>query len=187
MRTLIKDICSHGTGPFDTVFFEKHTSVMAQIADTLAQEYHADREIVTLAAYLHDISAIEDYASVARHHILGGERAEEILSALGCPAEKIKAVRQCIFSHSAPVVSGQGTVEEVCISNADAASQILMPGYWLHYAFAVKQMDYTSGLKWYVEKIDSHFSGMTDEARAIVAEAYHAEKILFSREMQAAL
>ena len=185
IKSLIRDVCIHGTGPFDIIFFDKHICVMAQIADTLAQAYQADREIVTLAAYLHDISAIEDYASVARHHILGGERAEEILAAHGYPADKTDAVRKCIFSHSAPVAKGQGTLEEVCISNADAASQILMPGYWLHYAFAVKQMDYKSGLNWYTEKIDSHWNSMAEEARAIVTEAYRAEKDLFSREMQA--
>jgi putative nucleotidyltransferase with HDIG domain len=186
MRSLIKDACNRGTGPFDAVFFEKHTCVMAQIADTLAQTFHADREVVALAAYLHDISAIEDYATVSRHHILGGERAREILSALGYPNEKIDAVRRCILFHSAPVAPGQGTAEEVCISNADAASQIMMPGYWLHYAFVVKHLGYEIGLAWYAEKIDSHWSGMVEEARAIAAEAYHAAKILLSREMQAA-
>lgn len=184
IKSLIKDVCSRGTGPFDMVFFDKHICVMAQIADTLAQAYHVDREVVALSAYLHDISAIEDYASVVRHHILGGERAEEILSALMYPAEKINAVRRCIFSHSAPVTKGQGTLEEVCISNADAASQIMMPGYWLHYAFSVKHLGYENGLAWYMEMIDSHFSAMAVEARAIASEAYHAAKVLFSREIQ---
>jgi uncharacterized protein len=184
MRTLIKDVCSRGTGPFDDDFFNKHINVVAQIADTLAQTFHADREIVALAAYLHDISAIEDYAKVSNHHILGGERAGEILSAQGYPAEKIAAVRRCIFSHSAPVPPGQGTMEEVCVSNADAASQILMPGYWLRYAFTAKRFSYEQGLAWYTKAIDSHWNSMAEEAKAIVAEAYHAEKILFTREAQ---
>jgi hypothetical protein len=84
------------------------------------------------------------------------------------------------------VAPGQGTVEEVCISNADAASQIMMMGYWLHYAFVVKHMDYKAGLKWYMDKIDSHWNGMVEEAKAIAEEAYHAEKILFGKETQAA-
>lgn len=186
IKSLIKDVCNRGTGPFDTVFFQKHTCVMAQIADMLAQTFHADREIVALAAYLHDISAIEDYAKVAQHHILGGERAGEILSALGYPAEKIEAVRKCIFTHSAPMAPGQGTVEEVCISNADAASQIMMPGYWLHYAFVVKHLGYENGLAWYMDKIDSHWNTMAEEARVIASEAYHAAKVLFVKEAQTA-
>ena len=187
MRSWIKDVCSRGPGPFQDDFFEKHICVMAKVADTLAYTFHADREVVALAAYLHDISAIEDYASVAKHHILGGERAGEILSAHGYPADKIDAVRRCIFSHSAPKAAGQGTVEEVCISNADAASQIMMPGYWLHYAFAVKHMDYKIGLNWYMDKIDSHWGAMAEEARAIAAEAYQAAMVLFTREAQTAL
>lgn len=184
MRIWIKDVCSQGTGPFDTSFFEKHICVMAQIADTLAQTLHADREVVALAAYLHDISAIEDYTTVANHHILGGERAGEILTAHGYPAEKIDAVRRCIFTHSAPVAAGQGTMEEICISNADAVSQIMMPGYWLHYAFVVKHMSYKEGLDWYIDKIDSHWNAMAEEARAIAAQAYQTARVLFTREAQ---
>ncbi len=184
MRIWIKDVCRHGTGPFDTSFFEKHICVMAQIADTLAQTFHADREVVALAAYLHDISAIEDYTTVANHHILGGERAGEILTAHGYPAEKIDAVRRCIFTHSAPVAAGQGTMEEICISNADAVSQIMMPGYWLHYAFVFKHMSYKEGLDWYIDKIDSHWNAMAEEARAIAAQAYQTARVLFTREAQ---
>ena len=187
IRSLMEDVCLKGQGPFDTAFFEKHIQVVASIADTLAQKYHADREVVALAAYLHDISAVEDYSSVVRHHILGGERAEEILSSHCYPAEKIAAVRQCILTHSTPVAIGQGTLEEVCISNAEAASRILMPGYWLHYAFTAKRLDYHKGLAWYTDMIDSHWSRMTEEAKAIAAEAYHAAKTLFDREANPSL
>ncbi len=185
MRDLIEDVCRRGKGPFDMDFFEKHVCVMAGIADALAKDLGADREIVALSAYLHDIAAVEDYASVASHHILGGERAAEILSDYGYPTEKIAAVRQCILTHSAPLALHQGTAEEVCISNADAASQVIMPGYWLRYAFSVKQFGYRQGLDWYREKIDVHYAGMVPEARVIIEEAYHAERLLFDREAQA--
>lgn len=182
MRDLIENVCCEGKGPFDILFFEKHICVMAGIADTLAITLGADREIVAISAYLHDIAAVEDYASVARHHILGGERAAEILSAHGYPFDKIDAVRQCILTHSAPLQLHQSTVEEVCISNADAVSQVLMPGYWMHYAFSVKQFSYKQGLDWYREKIESHYTGMVPEAKAIAEEAYHTERMLFNRE-----
>jgi len=165
-------------------FFEKHICVMVGIADTLALALGADREVVALSAYLHDIAAVENYASVAKHHILGGERAAEILSDYGYPAQKIAAVRQCILTHSTPLTLHQGTAEEVCISNADAASQVIMPGYWLHYAFSVKQLGYRRGLDWYLKKIDAQYAGMVPEARAIVEEACLAERLLFDREAQ---
>ena len=183
IRDLIEDVCRRGKGPFDMDFFEKHICVMAGIADTLARALGADREVVALSAYLHDITAVEEYTSVAKHHILGGDRAVEILSDYGYPAEKIAAIRQCILTHSAPLALHQGTVEEVCISNADAASQMLMPGYWLHYAFSAKQFGYRQGLDWYLKKIDDHYTGMVPEARAIVEDACHAERLLFGGEV----
>ena len=183
IKSLMEDVCYHGPGPFDSSFYEKHILVMAGIADTLAQIFHADREIVALAAYLHDISAIEDYASVSRHHILGGERAAEILLSLGYPAEKIDPIRQCILTHNSPLALGQGTLEEVCISNADAASQIMVPGYWLHYAYTAKKLSYEQGLAWYRNMIDSHWNAMVEEAQAIAKEAYETAQALFKREM----
>ena len=184
VKSLMEDVCSRGTGPFDTSFYEKHICVMAKIADTLAQTFRADREIVVLAAYLHDISAIEDYARVSRHHILGGERAEEILSSFGYPADKIAAVRQCILTHNNPLALGQGTLEEVCISNADAVSQIMAPGYWLHYAFTAKKLDYEKGLAWYLDGMASHWNDMVEEARDIAKEAYETAQALFKRETE---
>lgn len=181
-RQAIKAVCISSTGPFQISFFEKHICVMAGIADTLAEALGADREIVALAAYLHDIAAIEDYASVSKHHILGGERAAEILSEYGYPANKIEAVRQCIFTHSSPLLLHQGTVEEVCISNADAVSQLLMPGYWLHYAYTAKQLGYTQGLAWYRSLMDAHYAGLIPQARSIAEDAYRAERLLFDRE-----
>ncbi len=187
IRDLIENVCREGKGPFDIVFFEKHICVMAGIADALAKTLGADREIVALSAYLHDIAAIEDYASVARHHILGSERAAEILSSHGYPDDKIAAVRQCAVTHSAPLALSQGTLEEVCISNADAVSQVLMPGYWLHYAFVVKQYGYKQGLEWYAEKTDAHYAAMVPEAKAIAEEAYRAMRVLLEREVAASM
>ncbi len=185
IRTMMCEVCRHGTGPFDSVFFEKHIQVVADIADKLAVIYQADREVVALSSYLHDISAIEDYSLVSQHHILGSQRAEQILKVQGYPEDRIAAVRQCILTHSAPVALGQGTLEEVCISNADAASQIMMPGYWLHYAFCVKKLSYDQGLAWYRSRIDSHFSSMTAQAKAIAAQAYHLAYALFENEWSA--
>ncbi len=184
IQTKMQYVCSNAAGPFDINFYDKHICVMAEVADRLAQAFHADREVVALTSYLHDISAIEDYAKVSHHHILGGDRAEEILSSLGYPNEKVAAIRQCILTHSKPLALGQGTLEEVCISNADAASQIMMPGYWLHYAYTAKRLDYTNGLAWYTKMIGSHWNGMLEEAKSIAAEAYHAACTLLKRESE---
>ncbi len=35
--------------------------------------------------------------------------------------------------HAIPVAPDKGTKEEVCVSNADAISQIIRPAYWLYF------------------------------------------------------
>ncbi len=182
MRGLIEDTCSQGTGPFDADFFTQHILVMTVAADALALTLHADREVVALAAYLHDIAAVEDYGGIAKHPILGAERAGEILSAQGYPAERIAAVQRCILSHSAPLAPGQGTPEEVAISNADAVSQITRPGYWLRYGTVAKKLGYQQGLAWYKERIQSHWQSLIPEARCLAADAYNGAMSLFAAE-----
>lgn len=44
----------------------------------LAEKYDADVEAATIAACLHNISAITDYKMYEEHHIYGAEIAENI-------------------------------------------------------------------------------------------------------------
>jgi uncharacterized protein len=182
MRSLIEDVCNYGTGPFDADFYAQHILVMAGVADALAVMLHADREVVALAAYLHDIAAVEDYGSVAKHHILGADRAAAILKDRGCAEDTIFAVRRCILSHPAPLSPGHGTPEEVAISNADAVSQILRPGYWLRYGTVAKNLGYRDSLISYKNRIQSHWAALIPEAKPLASDVYHGALALFAAE-----
>lgn len=112
-----------------------HVLRVTALADRIAQAEGADREIVHAAALLHDIaSSGPDRDS---HHLIGAERAQEILLAMGHPVERVAAVAHCIRAHrfrrASPAVDGgvtpgpehaPQTLEAQCVFDADKLDAI---------------------------------------------------------------
>jgi uncharacterized protein len=178
-KRYISSACRSSHNAFGASFFDQHLAVVVGYAGTLAQVLAADGEVVELAAWLHDIAAIRDVATVPQHHIAGAEIARTLLTEQGYPTERIESVAACIQCHSSPVQIGAGSPEAVCLSNADAMSQITRPAYWLYYAFAVRRFDFESGTQWYRQHVEDHWSQLIPPARDLIAESHErTQKIL---------
>jgi hypothetical protein len=78
-------------------------------------------------------------------------------------------VARCIEAHSAPVAPGQGTPEEVCLSNADVLSHLARPLYWTHCLYGVRGLEYAQGLAWLRGRVGPAFEALIPEARALGA------------------
>ena len=65
--------CRGSRNAFGPAFFEEHLSVVVEYARKLGNTLGADLEIVELAAWLHDLAAIQDIAALPRHPALGAE------------------------------------------------------------------------------------------------------------------
>jgi len=174
IRDLVRSECLRGSNRFGPAFFDQHLETVVRYGRELAVRLGADPEVVELAGYLHDLSAVRDLASVPTHHLDGARIARELLRAHGWPHVTAEAVCRCIETHSAPVAKGQGTLEEVCVSNADVMSHIARPAYWFFYLYRVRGMHYEEGLSWLRTRVERLWSGLTDDARAIVATEYAA-------------
>lgn len=163
---------------FGKAFYEEHIQVVVEYGEKLAKITGADEEIVMLSAYLHDISAVQDIGSMSRHNILGAEIAKELLEQNKYPPDKTELVEQAILSHSTPVKPEQGRMEEVCLSNADAMSQITNPVYWLYFAFEVRKLEYEAGKEWLTQKVESNWQALIDPAKQMIEEEYLLAKQL---------
>jgi hypothetical protein len=109
--------CNSSKNAFGPAFFEQHLSVVVEYEKRLGGTVGADLEIIDLAAWLHDLSAVQDFAALPKHPILSAEIARRVLQENHYPPERIERVPKCIVSHSSPIQLGGGTVEEVCLSN----------------------------------------------------------------------
>ena len=155
-------------------------SVVAEYAKRLGGALRADLEIIELAGWLHDISAVQDFTALPRHPALSAEIARKLLREKDYPAERIERVAKCIASHSAPVQTGNGLPEEVCVSNADAMSQIVKPVYWLYFAFRIRQLGFAEGREWLRQRVENNWAALIPPARAIIEKEYSRTRELLT-------
>jgi uncharacterized protein len=172
VRDHVREECNSSKNAFGAAFFEQHLSVVVEYAKRLGETLGADLEIVELAGWLHDIAAVQDVAALPRHPALSADVARKLLRGKGYPAERTERVAMCVALHSAPIQIGSGRLEEVCVSNADAMSQIVRPAFWLYFAFRVRQLGFTEGRDWLRQRIENNWAALIPPARAIIEKEY---------------
>jgi len=164
--------CNSSKNAFGPAFFEEHLAVVVGYAKRLGEALGADLEIIELAGWLHDLSAIQDFSVLPRHPAASAEIARAILRDKGYPAERIERVAACVASHSAPVQIGGGSIEQVCVSNADAMSQIVKPAYWFYYVFKVRQFGFADGRDWLRQRVENNWAALIPQARTLIEKPY---------------
>ncbi len=172
IRREVSEACQRPANVLSPSFESEHLTVVAAYARALAPELGADARLVELAAYLHDISAVLDFGTLPAHAAASADLAGAMLARHGLPAEQIDVVTSAIRRHSQPLAVGEGTPEEVCLSNADAMAQIAAPAFWLFFAFAVRKLGFAEGTQWYARRVRESWEAMIPEARALVEAEY---------------
>ncbi len=180
VRERVFSECNNGKNAFGQAFFDQHLLVVREYGGLLAKALGADAEIVELATYLHDIAAVQDITALPRHAVLSAEVARQVLQDHGYPGGRIERVARCILSHAAPVRIEKGLPEEVCLSNADAMSQVARPLYWLYYVFRVRQSGFAEGREWLRQRVENNWAALIPPARAIIEKQYRQAKELLS-------
>jgi len=166
--------CQRPSNILGPAFFHEHVAVVAECSGWLAASLHADAEIVELAAYLHDLSAICDPSTLPIHAQAGADLARRLLIERGCPPVIVNAVAGAIVSHSSPLPVGAASAEAVCLSNADAVARILRPAYWLYFAYRVRSLGFEEGREWLRSLLENHWCALTEPAKDLVGARYTA-------------
>ena len=94
--------CKQPTNKFGMGCFY-HIEAVVKNSEFLADRYGADKEIVMIAAWLHDIASVTDYNLYENHHIYGAEIAYDILKKWSYDESKIDIVQNCIKNHRGSV------------------------------------------------------------------------------------
>lgn len=175
----VSDLCSKSSNHFGAAFLDQHIHLVADYSCKLAELIGGNKEAIELAAYLHDIAAIADYSTLARHAQAGAEMAADVLTGFGYSSEIIDLTTNAIANHPKLTAIGSESLEAVCISNADSMSQIVNPSYWLYYAFSVLKLSYEDGMNWYVGRMLANYNKIIPQAQGLVAERYQVVKQIF--------
>ncbi len=177
----LRQSCSSPQNIFGPEFVEEHLLVVERFALALADVLGADRSVVRLAALLHDVAAIEDGATIPTHAELGAQAIGRLCGPSGPLADALRLdegqivqIALCVREHSSPKQTGETTPESVCVSNADAMSQIVRPFYWCHYARTVKRLAHADAIAWYRSLVERNWNALIDAARAMIEPDYRA-------------
>ncbi len=142
-----------------------HIAAVVKNAEALAEKYGADKEVVLIAAWLHDIASITDYRLYELHHIHGAEMARHILQGYHYDDQKILIVEECIKNHRGSLNSEKRTVEELCVADADAVSHFDgIPGL-LYFAYVQKGMGMEEGREFVKDKLARSFQKLSAESK----------------------
>lgn len=105
LKSLQKEIyerCQKETNKFGMGCYY-HIVAVVKNAESLADKYKADKEVVMIAGWLHDIASITDYSLYELHHVYGAKMAYNILKEYNYDDKKIFMVQECIKSHRGSV------------------------------------------------------------------------------------
>lgn len=149
-----------------------HIEGVVRNGELLAEKYNADKEIVMIAAWLHDIASVTDYALYEDHHIHGAEMANEILSQLSYDESKIHIVQNCIRNHRGSVYVNKSNAEEVCVADADAISHFDRVPSLLHFAYVEQQMSIDEGIQFVKGKLERSYRKLSQESKEFYKDKY---------------
>ena len=120
IKNFVENECKKPSSKYSYDPFPFHLVPMVNYAKKLADELGGDKEVILLAAWLHDIGSIiygrED------HHITSAKVAEEKLKELQYPVEKIELIKKCILNHRGSKQNRRESIEEKIIAEADVLS-----------------------------------------------------------------
>lgn len=97
-----------------------HILRVERLAKRIAEEEHADIEIIEASSLIFDIARLlEDRGECEDHAIKGAEIAQSVLNKINFPQEKIEKVCHCIIAHRRSKDRIPETLEAKIIEDAD--------------------------------------------------------------------
>lgn len=156
----------------DMNMYEVHVKYVVEYALELSEKLNADKEIVEIAALLHDIARID--GSHENHHVDGAKYAETFLKKHDYDKERIELVKHCIITHRGSVSIPKETIEAECVASADAMAHFKNIPSMFHFVYVNLGVSIEEGKKMVREKLERSYRKMDPVAQEIVQEKYES-------------
>ena len=179
IKNFVEKECRKPTSGYGYEPFEFHFIPMVKYANLLAEKLNLSgeqKEIVEIAAWLHDIGSI--VYGRKDHHITGAEIAEKKLKELNYPDEKIELVKKCILNHRGSIDNKRESVEEQIISDADAMSNFDNLSGIFKAAFIFEGHNQASAKEVVKKKLENKWKKLSPIAIEIIKPKYDAVQLL---------
>jgi len=180
VKKFIKAECQKPGSKYGGEPFEFHFKPVVRYAGELADELGGDKEVILLAAWLHDIGSIRHGRQ--DHHLTGVKIAEQKLQELKYPATKIALVKECILHHRGSRNDKRETIEEQIIADADAMSHFDNISGIFKAAFAHEGQTQDEAQVSTRQKLENSWRKLhSKKSRQIIKPKYEAAMILLKK------
>jgi len=153
-------------------YWNDHIKRVVYHAVNLANEHEADVEIVELGALLHDVSMPSEYGDRQEHHVYSAEMAEKLLTELDYPKDKLELVKKCVFHHPNRVGHLRETIEEYCVSDADALAHFDRVPSLFCLAYNIFKMPLVEGREYVKERLQGDYDGLSEQSKILFKEKF---------------
>ena len=156
-----------------------HLIIVKKYADSLAEIYNADREVVELSVWLHDIGKIR-YGDI-NHHISGAQDAEVILRDHNYSQDVIDRVKECILAHKCEAKDRMPeSIEAKILATANAMSKMEVIPVFFWEACHEMGLGIRESCDWVAEEIERNWSRkiILPEGKDMVRSKYDAFKVI---------
>jgi len=178
VRQFVEDECKKPTSNYGMEAYDNHFVSVVKYASDLADKLGGDKEVIILAAWLHDIGSIVDGRQ--NHHETGSKIAENKLKELGYPDEKIALVKRCIHNHRGSRNDARESIEEQIVAEADTLSNFDAVAGIFHAAYVTEKLGESDGREAAVRKLKNKYNKLHfEESRQIIKPKYEAAMLLF--------
>ncbi|MDD4381797.1 MAG: HD domain-containing protein [Candidatus Dojkabacteria bacterium] len=164
--------CKKKTNPFGMNAYNHHFKSVVMFAGQLATMRNADREIVLVSAWLHDIASIK--GAYERHHVIGQKYAEEFLKKHNYPKERIAKVKHCIYAHRGSKDIPRESIEAECVADADAMSHFNTISSLFYLAIIVRGLETEDANTFVKEKLKRSYNKLTSIGKELIQDKYDA-------------
>lgn len=177
----VKKRCMMSSNAYGIGAWDHHILLVYKIAVKNYDSYGADRDIVSLAALLHDIASVTNKEFTEEHHIIGASIAEEILSKYALQKDQIELIKKCILNHRGSRLVEKTTPEEICVADADAMAHFYSVPSLLRMVYVEKQMTIDEGAEFVLNKLERSYNKLSEAGKGLIENERKAAKILLKR------
>ena len=178
ISNLVEEACKKDTNYFGYEAWAHHVLLVVKNAKLMAKKLDADKEIVEIAALLHDYAGIKNYKLYDDHHIHGATLAEEILEKYNYPKDRIERVKQCILTHRGSKLAKKESKEALCVADADSMAHFDSIASLLRLAFSNYKLDVDGATDWLMQKLERSWEKLSPTAKTIIKDKYKASRLL---------
>lgn len=152
--------------------YREHIQYVYKYVVMLSKDKNVDREVLELAALLHDISMTDMALDRSRHNEYGAEIAEQLLRENNYPEDKTQLVKRCILNHGKRRQQYRSTEEEQILVDADGLSHFDVVKTLYSLPSKVMGLSEEDSVRFVQDKLTGDYNELSDDLKYLVKEKY---------------